>query len=1247
MSRFVPKIVLSAMSRLALGMALALALLAGLLPAVTGVPTARAEPPASAVPVVGAKVEEAKDAKGVVQLWVNGGPVTKAAAKAALLGDEPQLKEFIASGQYTAMQQDSRTAAIQLTLVGRSNTRTAAEKALATGDWKSLQNFLSDGWKQAWLQDDWQATSYATTYGTPTVKRAAQKAYDAGDAAVQTFVVKGRADAEFIDKQKQVSALLKGSPSVKAAANAALDVDTVQAFDDFLRYGQFVAAARDAETATVTQLADQAKSASLQAVELNKSAQTAAEQAAQAAKLAKEAAQRAAAEAAAAKDSAAKAGAAAMRAASLADQAARAAQVAVTAAQDARSALNQAANAATNAAAAAARAEQAAAGAQSSAAAAAGDAQQAAAARLAAQSARDAAAGARKAADAAGFAAQSTDASTNAANAAKSAGRNAADAAAAAAAAASESGVSDAEAAQARAAAARANAAANRAEQASAQVDSLAGQAAATARVAQTAALEAAQHAENAASNADEAARQAGNAATAADQARKYADAARLAAKASAAAATKAAEVRDLARKADDERLAAELEFKLAQARDDQALEDSKRKAKTDAEKQASEAAATSKDLIAKLTAPGANLDAQIKEVKAAIVGVAESGAAWQKAGAQLAIAGTPQLMKEFIVSGLTTAREQDEWDQAMVDANSGSRAVQLAAQDALFSGEEDVTQFLAVGKWDLLMGGMAQQTSLFLKTGGAEVQKAAKAALDANTSDAFRNFLNNVQPAAAAIDNRKRVSAMLSAAPPEAKELRAAARVALEGPDSYIREFLVSGQVEATKRDQETASHVAAIEGLIKRANSDAATAQAAYSSAEAAAARAKQSWADADRFAADARNSANEAKASADQAANFASQAQDSADQAARSAETARSAAAQARSDAQAAGAEAAKAANSAAAARISASIAAASSAAAQQSAEAAGKDAELAAQAAREALDIASTKKREEDEAANLAKANTGTQSGEESQVEQEIALAEGGDAAAQELKDARAALAEGDVMQMIIREGGQLLLDFFGVNDVINCVTKGDFGACAMALVGVLPWGKMFKAVEAIGMLTKIVPKVVNFFERIQKANKVVEKYAGKVRDALIRKPTPPNPPVGATWNPAAMGSKNSNALGNYGEAAGIPNGLPRQRYTINGNDRISDGLDSAGNIWEAKNAAKLGGNRNYNQLRDAIEQASLNKEGAKLILVRRCNEVINGTLVLAATKFSKKIDGLIESAKLAGQIELKCIPLSMP
>ncbi|MCE3613313.1 hypothetical protein LXJ57_25625, partial [Escherichia coli] len=65
----------------------------------------------------------------------------------------------------------------------------------------------------------------------------------------------------------------------------------------------------------------------------------------------------------------------------------------------------------------------------------------------------------------------------------------------------------------------------------------------------------------------------------------------------------------------------------------------------------------------------------------------------------------------------------------------------------------------------------------------------------------------------------------------------------------------------------------------------------------------------------------------------------------------------------------------------------------------------------------------------------------------------------------------------------------------------------------------------------------------------------------------------------------MGSKNSNALGNYGEAAGIPNGLPRQRYTINGNDRISDGLDSAGNIWEAKNAAKLGGNRNYNQLRD--------------------------------------------------------------
>lgn len=265
------------MSRLALGGTLALALLAGFLPAVAGLPTAHADQPISATPVVGANVEEAKDAKGVVQLWVNGGPVTKAAAKTALLGDEAQLKDLIATGQFVALQQDFRTAAIQLTLIGRSNTRKAAEKALADANWKTLQSFLTDGWKQAWLQDDWQATSYAGSYGTPTVKMAARKALNAGDASVQTFVTKGRADAEFIDKQKEVGALLKGSPSVKNAANAALDVDTVQAFDDFLRYGQFVAAARDAETATVTQLADQARSASLQAVELNKNAQASAE----------------------------------------------------------------------------------------------------------------------------------------------------------------------------------------------------------------------------------------------------------------------------------------------------------------------------------------------------------------------------------------------------------------------------------------------------------------------------------------------------------------------------------------------------------------------------------------------------------------------------------------------------------------------------------------------------------------------------------------------------------------------------------------------------------------------------------------------------------------------------------------------------------------------------------------------------------------------------------------------------------
>lgn len=62
-------------------------------------------------------------------------------------------------------------------------------------------------------------------------------------------------------------------------------------------------------------------------------------------------------------------------------------------------------------------------------------------------------------------------------------------------------------------------------------------------------------------------------------------------------------------------------------------------------------------------------------------------------------------------------------------------------------------------------------------------------------------------------------------------------------------------------------------------------------------------------------------------------------------------------------------------------------------------------------------------------------------------------------AQELKNK-------SVLDIIIEEGGQILLDVLGINDIKNCFTQGDIGACAMMIAGAVPWGKIFKAKDIV-------------------------------------------------------------------------------------------------------------------------------------------------------------------------------------
>ena len=41
---------------------------------------------------------------------------------------------------------------------------------------------------------------------------------------------------------------------------------------------------------------------------------------------------------------------------------------------------------------------------------------------------------------------------------------------------------------------------------------------------------------------------------------------------------------------------------------------------------------------------------------------------------------------------------------------------------------------------------------------------------------------------------------------------------------------------------------------------------------------------------------------------------------------------------------------------------------------------------------------------------------------------------------------------------------MTLEFFGIADLLNCVTKGDLGACAMTFVGLIPSRKLLKVAK---------------------------------------------------------------------------------------------------------------------------------------------------------------------------------------
>ncbi|MEU4560466.1 polymorphic toxin-type HINT domain-containing protein [Actinoplanes sp. NPDC023936] len=76
-----------------------------------------------------------------------------------------------------------------------------------------------------------------------------------------------------------------------------------------------------------------------------------------------------------------------------------------------------------------------------------------------------------------------------------------------------------------------------------------------------------------------------------------------------------------------------------------------------------------------------------------------------------------------------------------------------------------------------------------------------------------------------------------------------------------------------------------------------------------------------------------------------------------------------------------------------------------------------------------------------------------------------------------------------LDVILEAGGQVLMEFLGINDLMNCL-KGDLGGCAMMIVGALPWGKIFKAKKIAEAIYRAGKAVLTFFQELKWARMVL-------------------------------------------------------------------------------------------------------------------------------------------------------------
>ncbi|UQA95697.1 polymorphic toxin-type HINT domain-containing protein [Streptomyces halobius] len=375
--------------------------------------------------------------------------------------------------------------------------------------------------------------------------------------------------------------------------------------------------------------------------------------------------------------------------------------------------------------------------------------------------------------------------------------------------------------------------------------------------------------------------------------------------------------------------------------------------------------------------------------------------------------------------------------------ADPANTAITLTAP---FSGKDIDADFAALVAKAALETGKEQVDAAEAKA--TEALKAAEAA-----EAAAKRAGAQVAPAFKAAADAARSTA--NAARSTANALKSAAQAAQDAAKAR------AAAASANKADTQAQADAKQARQAANQAYKDAAAARNAATQAEAEAARARG-------VAADAQKQANAANSAASQAEHEASVAQGAAAQAEKDAADANSLAASAEKHAKSA----------------------------EEAAKNANKYAKEADQAAKKAEEY--QREQERKRRAEAAK-QMGKSGGPGLSNLDKWALKKAG-MTPEEYEKARQ-LADKGITDFLKENGGKILEELLGLDDIKKCFTEGNVESCFWTLIGALPWGKALQAIKELPAISKAVVRIVGGFNKFLEESATAKKLMSKGQETL--------------------------------------------------------------------------------------------------------------------------------------------------